>query len=230
MLIPSIDLQGGQVVQLEQGERLVVASHDLDGWIERFATFPIVQVIDLDRAKRQGENDALVRRILRRRPCQLGGGISTPALAAQWIEAGAAAVIVGSALFDRGAASRERAAAFAAAIGAERLIAAVDARDGQVVVAGWRESAGVETASAVRTLEPEVGAFLATFVEGEGRLGGVPMARVSALRTATSRRLIVAGGVRSHAEVDALDAMGVDAVVGMAIYTGVMPLERNAQE
>jgi phosphoribosylformimino-5-aminoimidazole carboxamide ribotide isomerase len=227
MLIPSIDLQGGQVVQLEQGERLVIASDDLDGWLDRFAAFPIVQVIDLDRAKRQGDNDALVRRIVSERRCQLGGGIRTPELAARWIDAGAARVIVGSALFEDGAASRARGAEFAAAVGAERLIAAVDARHGRVVIAGWREAASTDVASAVRTLEPEVGAFLTTFVEGEGRLGGVPLARASALRDVTTRRLIVAGGVRSHDEVDALDAMGIDAVVGMALYTGLMPLERT---
>ena len=224
MLIPSIDLQGGQVVQLQQGERLVVASDDLDGWLARFARFPLIQVIDLDAAKGHGSNHDLVRRIASERACQVGGGIRTPKAAADLIADGATAVIVGSALFSGDGVRADIAESFARAIGRDRLIAAVDARGTRVAVDGWQTLTTIDVAAAMRALDEHAGAFLATLIDGEGMLGGIDMTAISALRQSTARRLIAAGGIRSHEEVAALDAIGVDAVVGMAIYTGVMTL------
>jgi phosphoribosylformimino-5-aminoimidazole carboxamide ribotide isomerase len=225
VLIPSIDLQGGQVVQLQQGEKLVVATDDLDGWLERFASFPIIQVIDLDAAKNLGTNRGLVRRISSSRACQVGGGIRTPRDAAQAIADGARAVIVGSALFAADGVKIGAAAAFASAIGTDRLIAAVDARHGNVAVDGWRTVTTMDVPAAMAQLEEHAGAFLATLIDGEGMMGGIDMHAISILRRATARRLIAAGGIRSHEEVAALDEIGVDAVVGMAIYTGSMKLD-----
>ena len=225
MLIPSIDLQGGQVVQLQQGERLVVASDDLDGWLARFARFPLIQVIDLDAAKGRGSNRELVGRISSTRACQVGGGIRTPADAAEIISGGATAVIVGSALFSGDDVRTDVAESFARAIGRDRLIAAVDARNARIAVDGWQTLTSIDVASAMTALEEHVGAFLATLIEGEGMLGGIDMNAVQSLRQATRRRLIAAGGIRSHEEVAALDVISVDAVVGMAIYTGAMSLE-----
>ncbi|TAK14841.1 MAG: 1-(5-phosphoribosyl)-5-[(5-phosphoribosylamino)methylideneamino] imidazole-4-carboxamide isomerase [Acidobacteria bacterium] len=225
MLIPSIDLQGGRVVQLQQGERPVIETDDLDGWLERFARFPIIQVIDLDAAKNTGSNRALVERICRERRCQVGGGVRTPAHAASLLDAGASSVIVGSALFSGGAVQTGTARAFAETVGIERLIAAVDARGTAVAIDGWRTVTPIGVTAAINALEDHVGGFLATLIDGEGMLGGIDMGVISTLRQATRRRLIAAGGIRSHAEVAALEAIGVDAVVGMAIYTGVMTLE-----
>lgn len=222
MLIPSIDLQGGRVVQLVQGERLAWSSEDLDGWIERFSRFPVVQVIDLDAAKGTGSNRELVRRICERLPCQVGGGIRSVADALALVDAGARRVIVGSALFANGGVDVEAAERFSVALGRERLIAAVDSRGGKVAVRGWQETINLQTKDAMAPLEPWVGAFLATLIDGEGRLGGIDVAAAEALRRATDRQLIVAGGVRSMAEVNQLHALGMDAVVGMAIYTGVI--------
>lgn len=227
MLIPSIDLQGGQVVQLQQGERLVVASDDLDGWLTRFARFPMIQVIDLDAAKGRGSNRDLVRRIASSRGCQVGGGIRTPADAAAIIGDGAASVIVGSALFSADGVRLDVADTFAREIGRERLIAAVDARNARIAIHGWQTATSVSVTTAMTALEDHVGAFLATLIDGEGMLGGIDMNVVQSLRLATSRRLIAAGGIRSHEEVAALEAINVDAVVGMAIYTGAMKLELN---
>lgn len=227
MLIPSIDLQGGQVVQLQQGDRLVVASNDLDGWLKRFERFPLIQVIDLDAAKNQGSNRDLVRRITASRACQVGGGIRTPADAAAVINDGATSVIVGSALFSTDGVNTDAAASFGHEIGSDRLIAAVDARHSRISVNGWQTATSIEVTSAIRSLEPYAGAFLATLIDGEGMLGGIDMAAIRQLRAATSRRLIAAGGIRSHEEVAALDAINVDAVVGMAIYTGVMQLDNQ---
>jgi phosphoribosylformimino-5-aminoimidazole carboxamide ribotide isomerase len=222
MLIPSIDLMDGRVVQLEQGERLVLASDDLDGWIARFSHFPAVQVIDLDAAMGTGSNDAIVHRLCQALPCQVGGGVRTPARAAALIEAGARRVIVGSSLFTQADVDREAAAAFRVAVGADRFVAAVDSRGGRVVIHGWKTTLPLAPADAVRALEPFAGAFLYTHVDTEGLLGGIDMAAVRAVAAATTRRVIAAGGIRSQAEIDALDQAGIDAVVGMAIYRGLL--------
>jgi phosphoribosylformimino-5-aminoimidazole carboxamide ribotide isomerase len=227
MLIPSIDLQGGQVVQLQQGERLVVASDDIDGWLVKFARFPLIQVIDLDAAKGRGSNRELVRRITHTRACQVGGGVRTPAQAAEIINDGAAAVIVGSALFSATGVRADIASSFAEQIGREKFIAAVDARGAKIAVDGWQTQTGIGVFAAMQMLEEFVGGFLATLIENEGMLSGIDIPTITALRRRTARRLIAAGGIRSHDEVSALDAIGVDAVVGMAIYTGVMTLETS---
>jgi len=222
MLIPSIDLMGGRVVQLEQGSRLALESRDIDGWIARFADFPVVQLIDLDAAMGRGDNAALARNICTRLPCQVGGGVRSPDIARALVDAGAQRVIVGSALFSEGRVDVDRAHAFRDAVGLDALIAAVDTRDGRVVTRGWTHSETISPLDAIHAIEPYVGSFLYTDVEREGLLGGFNLDAAAVLKLATSRRLIVAGGIRDRAEVDALDALGIDAVVGMAIYRGLI--------
>src|SRR5215471_18379165 len=100
MLIPSIDLMGGKVVQLQQGERLALSSDDLDGWIAKFSGYPIVQLIDLDAAMRKGDNSAMVEKVCQAIPVQVGGGVRDVERARTLLELGAKRVIVGSALFD----------------------------------------------------------------------------------------------------------------------------------
>ena len=138
MLIPSIDLQGGRVVQLVQGERLAIASDDVEGWIRRFSHFDRVQLIDLDAAKAEGDNASLVETICARLPCRVGGGVRSVARAEALLTHGARKVIIGSALFRGDRPDLELARSFADAVGAERLIAAVDARGGRVAIHGWR--------------------------------------------------------------------------------------------
>jgi phosphoribosylformimino-5-aminoimidazole carboxamide ribotide isomerase len=220
MLIPAIDLQGGRVVQLVQGERLALAFDDLDEWLQRFAAYPLVQVIDLDAAKQHGTNDDLVRRACRALRCRVGGGVRSLARAQALLEAGAQEVIFGSALFSQNAVNLEFAAEVERTLGRDRVIAAVDSRAGRVALRGWTESVNLTPVEAVRALEPHVGGFLYTIVDGEGLMRGIDMAAVRAVREATSRRVTAAGGIRSRAEIEDLDTMGVDAVVGMAVYTG----------
>ena len=222
MLIPSIDLMGGRVVQLAQGEHVMITSEDIDGWAEKFSLFPVVQVIDLDAALGRGSNDAIVRRLCATLPCQVGGGVRTVERAVGLMGAGARRVIMGSALFTATAVDTEAATRFAAAIPASRLIAAVDSRGARVVIHGWKTTLAVTPEEAVRALEPYVGAFLYTHVDTEGLMEGIDMVAVRSVAAATTRRIIAAGGVRSHADVDALDQLGIDAVVGMALYTGEM--------
>jgi phosphoribosylformimino-5-aminoimidazole carboxamide ribotide isomerase len=223
MLIPSIDLLGGRIVQLVQGEKLRLAFDDFEYWIEKFSTFPTVQLIDLDAAMRQGDNFALVAQIARRLPCQVGGGIRSIERARQVLDAGARRVIVGSALFSEydghGTVNTPFAADLAAAVGAERVIAGIDTKNGAIAVKGWKASVALTPDEAIPQLEAHVGGFLYTHVDGEGLMQGFPMAEAARLRKLTDRQLIVAGGIRNRQEVDALDGLGVDAVVGMAIYT-----------
>ena len=225
MLIPSIDLQGGRIVQLVQGEKLAIEAPDPEPWIARFAPFPRVQLIDLDAAKGQGDNSAIVSAICARLPCRVGGGIRTIERARAVLDAGAHAVIVSSALFRSGDIDLEFAGALADAIGPERVIAAVDSRGGQVVIHGWRTMLPVSAVAAVRTLEPYCGEFLYTHVDTEGLMRGTDMQAILAVRRATTRRVTAAGGITTREEIQQLDAENVDAVVGMAIYSGRLPLE-----
>lgn len=223
MLIPSIDLLGGRIVQLVQGEKLRLAFDDFDYWIEKFARFPLVQLIDLDAAMRQGDNSALVAQIAQRLPVQAGGGIHSVERARQVLAAGAQRVILGSALFSaEGTVNTAFAAELASAIGPERIVAGIDTKNGRIAVKGWKAQVELTPDKAIPALDPFVSAFLYTHVDGEGMLQGFPIDVAARLRPLTQRQLIVAGGIRSQQEVDALHALGADAVVGMAVYTDLL--------
>jgi phosphoribosylformimino-5-aminoimidazole carboxamide ribotide isomerase len=220
MLIPSIDLLGGRIVQLVQGEKLRLAFDDFEYWIAKFAKFPIVQLIDLDAAMRQGDNSALVEQIAKRLPVQAGGGIHTIERARQVLDAGARRVIIGSALFSaEGEVNAEFAAKMAASVGVERMVAGIDTKNGRIAVKGWKAQVELTPDEAIPKLEPHVAAFLYTHVDTEGTMRGFPMDAAARLRGLTKKQLIVAGGIRSQEEISALDALGADAVVGMAVYT-----------
>jgi phosphoribosylformimino-5-aminoimidazole carboxamide ribotide isomerase len=220
MLIPSIDLQNGRIVQLVQGEKLAVETTDLEAWIARFAAYSKVQVIDLDAAKSAGHNGELVANICSRLPCRVGGGIRSVERARDVLDAGAHAVIVSSALFRESTVNLDFARSLSEAVGADRVIAAVDSRRGHVVIHGWKTPLALTAVDAVRALEPWCGEFLYTHVDTEGLMRGTDMDAIMAVRRATARRVTAAGGITTQAEIDSLEAAGIDAVVGMAIYTG----------
>src|SRR5204863_5966937 len=157
MLIPSIDLKGGAVVQLVQGERLAIRDDDVQKWVRRFEKFPKVQVIDLDAAMGTGDNLALVRQIAGVLRCRVGGGIRTVDRAQDILDAGAAQIIAGSSLFKDGKPDLEFAGRLAAAVTADRVIAAVDSRGGRVVIHGWKTPIPLTAVEAVRALEPYCG-------------------------------------------------------------------------
>lgn len=230
MLIPSIDLKDGSVVQLVQGERLAIRDDDVFRWVRRFARFPKVQVIDLDAAMGTGDNLDLVRQIAGRLACRVGGGVRTIARAKEILDAGARQVIVGSSLFKDGRPDLVFARSLAAAVGPERIIAAVDSRGGQVVIHGWKTSLPLTAVDAVRALEPFCGEFLYTHVDTEGLMGGTNMEAIKAVRQGTSRRLTAAGGITTQLEIDDLHKLGVDAVVGMALYTGRLAVSGDDPE
>lgn len=222
MLIPSIDLMGGKIVQLVQGEKKTLESTDFEYWIKRFSSFPLVQLIDLDAAMNQGDNRDLVAMICQRLPCQVGGGIRGVERAQDLLSIGARRVIFGSALLKNGHINEAFAKEAAQALGLDRLTFAIDSRGGKVSIKGWKENTPIDPATMMFQLEGYCSAFLYTHIDTEGTLRGFPLEVAKELRQKTSKRLIVAGGIRSMEEVKALDEIGVDAVVGLAIYTGKM--------
>lgn len=223
MLIPSIDLMGGKIVQLVQGKSKALEFDDFETWVKRFSKYPLIQLIDLDAAIGTGDNVELVREFARQLPCQVGGGIRTVEAAEAALAAGAQRVIIGSALFAQDQLDKDFAEKMAGAVGSSRLVFALDAIGGRVAIHGWRKVTDVSPLRMIQALEPWCGAFLYTHVETEGLLQGFPQDVIRPLREATARQLIAAGGIRSQKEIDDLHAIGVDAVVGMAIYKGLLP-------
>jgi phosphoribosylformimino-5-aminoimidazole carboxamide ribotide isomerase len=222
VLIPSIDLMGGKIVQLIQGEKKALEFDDFEYWIERFSGFPLVQLIDLDAAMGYGNNRELIAMICKRLPCQTGGGIRDVTRASELLALGARRVIFGSALLKDGDINTALAAEAAETLSIEHLTFAIDSRKGKVAIQGWKESTAVDPKDMVRALDQYCSAFLYTHIDTEGTLSGFPIEIAQELAELTKKQMIVAGGIRSRAEVDDLDAIGVDAVVGMAIYTGAM--------
>jgi phosphoribosylformimino-5-aminoimidazole carboxamide ribotide isomerase len=223
MLIPSIDLMEGKVVQLVQGTRKELEFDNLQHWIDRFSKYPLVQVIDLDAAMGRGNNHEMVREIARQIPCQVGGGIRTIDAVQETLELGAKRVILGSSLISNGSINATFAREISTELGPDKLVFAVDSRGGYVSIKGWQEATQIKASEMIRTLGPFCIAFLYTNIDTEGLLQGIPLEIIRDLRQATSRRLIAAGGIRSQEEIDALDVLGVDAVVGMAIYRNLIP-------
>jgi phosphoribosylformimino-5-aminoimidazole carboxamide ribotide isomerase len=222
MLIPSIDLMGGKIVQLVQGSRKALEFDNFQEWIDRFTKYPLVQLIDLDAATGRGHNRELIRDFARQLPCQVGGGIRSIDAARAALDSGARRVIFGSALISNGAIDQAFASDAAIQIGPEKLVFAADCRGGYVAIKGWRETTGIAALEMMRALESFCSAYLYTHIDTEGLLQGIPLDVVRALRDGTSRQLIAAGGIRSKEEVAELEAIGVDAVVGMAIYQGLL--------
>jgi len=222
MLIPSIDLMGGKVVQLVQGRRKALEYDDFHEWVNRFSKYPLVQLIDLDAAVGSGSNTEIVKQIAKLLPCQFGGGIRSKEAVQSALEMGAQRVIMGSSLIANGELNCEFAELLAASFGRSRLVFALDAVGGNVATHGWRNVTEIRPLEMIQALDPWCEGFLYTHVDTEGTLQGFPLDVIRPLREATDRQLIAAGGIRSQQEIDLLDAMRVDAVVGMAIYQGLI--------
>lgn len=211
MIVPSIDIMAGRAVQLRRGKEFVLDGGDPIGRLEEFSVAGEVAVVDLDAALGQGSNAELIRDLLRRAPCRVGGGIRDLDSARRWLDAGATQVMIGT------AASPE----FCGALPRERVIAAVDAKRGAVVVDGWRKKTGIPVLERVAALAPVVGGFLFTQVEKEGEMGGYDSAAVAAVVDAAGgARVTAAGGITTTKEIAELDSLGADAQVGMALYSG----------
>jgi phosphoribosyl-AMP cyclohydrolase / phosphoribosyl-ATP pyrophosphohydrolase len=217
VIVPSIDVMGGETVQLIGGREHALSAGEPAPLAQRFALAGEVAIIDLDAALGTGSNAAIIEPLLRIADCRIGGGIRDVATAIRWLDAGASKVILGTAAVPDVLRELPR----------ERIIAALDAEHGEVVVDGWRTRTGETILERMRRLSGLVGGFLITFVEREGRLGGTQLDAVPELvrvARACGAAVTVAGGVSTAAEIATLDAMGADAQVGMAIYTGRLDL------
>jgi phosphoribosylformimino-5-aminoimidazole carboxamide ribotide isomerase len=223
MLIPSIDLMGGKVVQLVQGRRKALEFDDFHEWVNRFSKYPLVQLIDLDAAVGTGSNASIVKQIANLIPCQVGGGIRSEQAVQAALDAGARRVILGSSLITEGRLNRKFAEELAKTFGPSRLLFALDAMGGRVSTHGWRKFTDITPLEMIQTLKDWCDGFLYTHIDTEGTLQGFPLDVIRPLREATDRQLIAAGGIRSQKEIDDLHALRVDAVVGMAIYQGLIP-------
>jgi|SRR5690349_19155532 len=228
MLIPSIDLMGGKVVQLIQGEKKALEFDNFDEWVAKFASFPLVQLIDLDAAMGRAANSELIRFFVTKLPCQVGGGIRSIDAARAALDLGAKRVIVGSTLIQNGAINVSFAQELAKEFGPDKLVFAIDARGGKIAIRGWKEVTQITPLEVIKALDQYCGAFLYTHIDTEGLMAGLPLDPVRELRAESSKQLIAAGGITTHEEIDALHKMGVDAVVGMALYLGRLSLERSS--
>ncbi len=215
MIVPSIDIVAGRAVQLVGGETLAIEAGDPFPILERFSRVGEVAVIDIDAARGEGSNAPLIEEMASLARVRVGGGIRDVDTALSWLDAGAERIIVGT------AASPE----FLNALPRERVIVALDARESRVVTHGWRVDAGLDLLEGIRELRDLCGGFLVTFVEMEGRMGGTDMGLARAVvEAAGDTRVTVAGGVTTAEEIDALDRIGADAQVGMALYSGTLDL------
>ncbi len=219
MVIPCIDLQGGKVVQLVRGREKALEGAPPLEMLKRFQAFPVIQVIDLDAATGEGQNDAIVEMLASRAAVRVGGGVRTAERARKLVQAGARKVIVGTAAFDT-----PRLTEISAAVGKERLIVALDSIGGRIVIKGWRESTVFRAEETMERFEPYCSGFLCTYVDKEGMMQGTNLEWFRQLRRATALEISAAGGITTLDEIRELHAMGVHTVVGMAIYTGRLDL------
>ncbi len=229
MIIPCIDLQGGRAVQLVRGRKRALAVGDVLGLLEEFHGYPILHVIDLDAAMRKGSNAQWIKKLCAsaKMKVRVGGGIRTVAHAAKILSWGAEKIIVGSAAFKNGKVNRGFLAALAKRVGRKRVIVAIDTDDGRIVVRGWREKLKLRPQEVMPSLEPFCSEFLSTFVDNEGTMKGTDLSWFRKLRKSTKLSITAAGGIRSMREVNLLERAGMNAAVGMAIYTGKLKTKRS---
>jgi phosphoribosylformimino-5-aminoimidazole carboxamide ribonucleotide (ProFAR) isomerase len=215
----------GKVVQLVQGREKKLELPDPLMVLEKFAAYPQIQVIDLDAAITGNErsNAGIVRELCARKPCRVGGGIRSVERATQVVNDGAQRVIVGSAAFTPQGINHEFLESLAAAVPREKIMIAVDSLGGQVAIHGWRTVLLLDATEALPQLEPYCSEFLCTYIDAEGKLQGTDMGWFRSLRAATELPITAAGGITTDAEIAALDALGMHAALGMAIYRKVFP-------
>jgi len=223
MIIPCIDLMGGKVVQLIQGREKFLELPDALAVLAKFADYPQIQVIDLDGALGRGDHSEMIRELCRRKPCRVGGGIRTVAKAVQVVAGGALKVIVGSSAFTSDGINSTFLENLLAVVPREKLMIAVDCLGDRVAIRGWRETLPLSSAQALVQLEPYCSEFLCTYIDAEGKLQGTNLAWFKNLRGATQLPVTAAGGITTAEEIKALEEIGMNAALGMAIYRKVFP-------
>jgi phosphoribosylformimino-5-aminoimidazole carboxamide ribotide isomerase len=233
MIIPCIDLQGGKAVQLIHGRKRALAVDDVLGLLDRFSSYAILHIIDLDAAMRKGSNARWIK-LLCARPkvstkikVRVGGGIRTVVRAARILSWGAEKIIIGSAAFKNGKVNRKFLAELKKRIGRNRVIIALDTERGHIVVRGWRERLKLRPAEVIPDLEPYCSGFLSTLVDNEGAMNGTNLKWFRQLQRATKVPVTAAGGITTMREVNALEKAGMHSAIGMAIYTGKLAAKQT---
>ena len=227
MIIASIDIQNGKVVQLKQGEELILQRDNASELAADFDRYGEVAVIDLDAAMGKGSNLEMIKSLLRKAECRVGGGIRTPEQAKELVSLGARKIIIGSSAFRSGGKFTVNIPfleAMSKKIGRERLIIAVDTRNNEIVVDGWKTPTGLDLTEAAKAVEPYAGELLFTCVEREGTMTGIDLDAVRRLREAVKCQITAAGGVSTLEEAEKIAALGCDVQLGMALYTGKINL------
>lgn len=215
MLIPSIDLMDGKAVQLRRGKEKILEVDDVMKLVKEFRRYGEIAVIDLDAALGRGNNLEMIKKICRISECRVGGGIRTIEKARELIKAGAKKIIIGT------QANRD----FLEQIPRDKLIVAVDSRNGKVVNNGWRNETDKTPEQVIRELENYCSGFLFTIVEREGTLEGINLKRVRDLIGITKNKITVAGGIASLEEIKEMENLGFDSQIGMALYNGKISLQ-----
>ena len=223
MMIPCIDLMDGKAVQLVRGRTKALEADPME-MLRKFRGFPIIHVIDLDAAMGKGDNSPIVAQLCRKTTCRVGGGVRTVERVRELAELGAKQIIIGTAAFSEDGINSRFLSAARRAVGKKRLMLALDTSRGRIVVKGWRARTGLRAEDVIPQLEPYCSGFLCTYVDKEGMMQGTNLRWFRKLREATDRPITAAGGITTQEEIDALAAMGMDAAVGMAIYTGKLRL------
>ena len=215
MLVPSIDIQNNSTVQLIGGKEKALDAGNPIPLARKFSTVGEIAIIDLDAAMNRGSNTSLVKDIVEQYPCRVGGGIRNLETAIKWLDSGARKIIVGT------AANKE----FLSQLPKDRVLAALDNDSGDIVVDGWQTKTQNTVENKIAELKDYVGGFLITFVEREGRMQGIDIDRAKRYKELVgSSSLTVAGGITTASEIRELDKYDIDAQVGMAIYSGKLPL------
>ncbi len=225
MIIPCIDLMDGKVVQLVQGREKALEADSVERMLDKFRAFPEIQAIDLDAAMNRGSNEALIAHIASRAAARIGGGIRTPERARAMLDRGAHRVIVGTSAFTKTGVNHD----VLKRMPRERLIIALDSRNGRIAVEGWLQSIEARAEDVVRELEPYCSGFLCTYVDKEGMMQGTDLEWFGRLREATQHEITAAGGISTIEEIRALSRLRIHSALGMAIYTGRLDLSELAR-
>jgi phosphoribosyl-AMP cyclohydrolase / phosphoribosyl-ATP pyrophosphohydrolase len=220
MIVPSIDLIKGKLVQLKQGKEKVIELNNPIKYAKKYSKMFQIQIIDLDAALESGNNMELIKKICKIAKCRVGGGIRTIEKAKEIINYGAEKIIIGT------KANKEFLSELIKIIGKEKIIVALDSKNGKVAINGWRETIDLNIIDTAIDLENYCSEFLYTCIDKEGLMNGIDLETINKLKLITKNKITLAGGISTIQEIKELDKLNIDCIVGMAIYTGKL----NPQE
>lgn len=228
-IVPCIDLMGGKVVQLVQGKTKALEGDSPEEMLRKFSAFPQIQVIDLDAAMGRGANDDLVEMLASKAVIRAGGGVRTVERAKTLVAQGAHRVIVGTSAFNAEGPNAPFLKGLVEAIGRDRIVLALDSKEGRIVVKGWQEATNFTAEEMIGRLEPYCEGFLCTYVDKEGMMQGTDLDWFRRLRSATAHEITAAGGITTVDDIRVLRSLNIHCALGMAIYTGRLDLSELAQ-